>query len=155
MKSLAKIVGSITRAIAIPVFCSVLALPAMRRIIQLYPTPHLAAIADRQMSDRPSVQQRIAQADASPSPAAASSPQATIVYGGMHNIAKENGGLKPWPKPVPGTLEAPEGRLPNASAPPIHGSDEAPPGYPNYYPPPPINQPNPYRQGIQPAQPNG
>ena len=154
MKSFTKIVGSITRAVTIPVLCSLLAQPVTQQIIRLDPTPHLTALADRQISDRPSVRQRVAQADANPSPAAASAPQATIVYGGMHNIAKENGGLKPWLKPVPGTLKAPEGRLPNASAPPIHGSDEAPPGYPNYDPPLPINQPNPYRQGIPAAPPN-
>ena len=154
MKSLAKIVGSITRAAAIPVLCSLLALPFTQQIIRLDPTPHLAALAERQISDRPSVHQRIAQADASASPAAASVPQATPLPRVVRDVGKE-GGLIPADKLAPGPPHVPDSIEPNASAPPIHGSDEAPPGYPNYYPPPPMGQPNPYRQGIPAAPPNG
>jgi hypothetical protein len=152
-KSLTKIGGSVIQAMVVPILCLAMTLPSAERKTRSNPTGHKAAAADRQNGKRRAESRTMAQADTSPSPAAASSPQAITVYGGMHNIATENGGLKPWSSPVPGTLQ-PGTIIKSASAPPVHGPDEPPPGYPNYYAPPPINQPNPYPQNVQPAPPN-
>jgi hypothetical protein len=156
MKSLAKIVVSITHAVVIPVVCSLPLLLVVHKKIERDSGRYSAVVAEREIGQQ-SATQTVAQAspaaqatDAEASPAA----QATVVYGGIHNVAKENGGLRPVQEPAPGTLSAPAINIPNASAPPVHGSDEPPPRYPNYYAPAPENQPNPYPQNVQPAPAN-
>jgi hypothetical protein len=141
MKSLAKIFELGTLAIAIPVVCS---RPFLRVVQKGIEQRSVAAVI------RASAIQKMAQAETKASPGA----QSTVVYGGIHNIAKENGGLHTVQAPVSETPHVPAINVPNVSAPPIHGSDEPPPGYPNYYAPAPLNQPNPYPRNVQPAKPS-
>jgi hypothetical protein len=147
MKSLTKNLCSTMHATAAPVLCLAIAVSIADQKNQIKGIRLPSVSSHRRIRVR--TIETIAQADPSPGPAAASSPRAAIVYGGMHNIAKENGGFRPWPKSIPGRPQ-PAIILHSASAPPV--DDGYPAEYPNTYPPPPVmGQPNPYRQGIQPA----
>jgi hypothetical protein len=152
MKSLAKFVGSITRAFAIPVLCSLPVLLVMQQRIGRDSVRYFVATADREMKHRSAIQ-TMAQANAEGGPAAEGAPPATPLPRVVRDVGKE-GKRIPANEVSTGPLQVPEKIQPNVAVPPIHGSDEPPPGYPNYYAPAPLNQPNPYPRNVQPAPPN-